>query len=51
MAAKTVGLSGPAPNETVSWGKIDPERLPASVVWLTGTYEKVLRKRAKSRKS
>ncbi len=84
----TGGLSGATPNEAVSWGKIDPERLPDSVVCyvdatvalplitayalarrkarkprrlfeqreammakLTGAYEKVLRKRAKSRKS
>jgi len=84
----TGGLSGATPNEAVSWGKIDPERLPDSVVCyvdstvalplitayalarrkarkprrlfeqreammarLTGAYEKVLRKRAKSKKS
>ena len=28
----TGGLSGATPNEAVSWGKIDPERLPDSVV-------------------
>jgi deoxyhypusine synthase len=28
----TGGLSGATPNEAVSWGKIDPERLPATVV-------------------
>ncbi len=84
----TGGLSGATPNEAVSWGKIDPERLPDSVVCyvdstvalplitayalarrkarkprrlfeqrdammekLKGAYEKVLRQRAKSRKS
>jgi deoxyhypusine synthase len=84
----TGGLSGATPNEAVSWGKIDPDRLPDSVVCyvdstvalplitayalarrkarkprrlfeqreammakLTGAYEKVLRKRAKSEKS
>ena len=84
----TGGLSGATPNEAVSWGKIDPDRLPDSVVCyvdstvalplitayalarrkarkprrlfeqreammakLTGAYEKVLRKRAKSGKS
>jgi deoxyhypusine synthase len=84
----TGGLSGATPNEAVSWGKIDPDRLPDSVVCyvdstvalplitayalarrkarkprrlfeqreammakLTGAYEKVLRKRAKSKKS
>ncbi|MGD0289689.1 MAG: deoxyhypusine synthase [Candidatus Binataceae bacterium] len=84
----TGGLSGATPNEAVSWGKIDPDRLPDTVVCyvdatvalplitayalarrkarkprrlfeqreammakLTGAYEKVLRKRAKSGKS
>src|ERR1700693_58739 len=84
----TGGLSGATPNEAVSWGKIDPDKLPDSVVCyvdstvalplitsyalarrkarkprrlfeqreammakLTGAYEKVLRKRAKSKKS
>ena len=84
----TGGLSGATPNEAVSWGKIDPERLPDSVVCyvdstvalplitayalarrkarkprrlfeqrdammekLKGAYEKVLRQRAKGRKS
>jgi deoxyhypusine synthase len=28
----TGGLSGATPSEAVSWGKIDPERLPDSVV-------------------
>src|ERR1700674_2793620 len=28
----TGGLSGATPNEAVSWGKIDPERLPDTVV-------------------
>ncbi|MGH7841075.1 MAG: deoxyhypusine synthase family protein, partial [Candidatus Binataceae bacterium] len=28
----TGGLSGATPNEAVSWGKIDPARLPDSVV-------------------
>ena len=28
----TGGLSGATPNEAVSWGKIDPDRLPDSVV-------------------
>jgi deoxyhypusine synthase len=83
----TGGLSGATPNEAVSWGKIDPDRLPDTVVCyvdatvalplitayalarrkarkprrlfeqreammakLTGAYEKVLRKRAKSGK-
>jgi deoxyhypusine synthase len=84
----TGGLSGATPNEAVSWGKIDPERLPDSVVCyvdstvalplltayalarrkprkprrfyeqreammarVTGAYEKVRRKRERSRKS
>ncbi|HEX4211327.1 MAG TPA: deoxyhypusine synthase [Candidatus Binataceae bacterium] len=84
----TGGLSGATPNEAVSWGKIDPERLPDSVVCyvdstvalplltayalarrkprkprrlyeqreammarLTGAYEKVRRKRERSKKS
>ena len=84
----TGGLSGATPNEAVSWGKIDPDKLPDTVVCyvdstvalplitayalarrkarkprrlfeqrdammakLTGAYEKVLRKRAKSGKS
>jgi deoxyhypusine synthase len=83
----TGGLSGATPNEAVSWGKIDPDKLPDTVVCyvdstvalplitayalarrkarkprrlfeqrqammakLTGAYEKVLRKRAKSGK-
>jgi deoxyhypusine synthase len=28
----TGGLSGATPSEAVSWGKVDPERLPDSVV-------------------
>jgi deoxyhypusine synthase len=84
----TGGLSGATPAEAVSWGKIDPDRLPDSVVCyvdstvalplitayalarrkarkprrlyeqrdammakLKGAYEKVLRQRAKSKKS
>jgi deoxyhypusine synthase len=84
----TGGLSGATPNEAVSWGKIDPDRLPDSVVCyvdstvalplltayalerrkprkprrlyeqreamlarVTGAYEKVRRKRARSGKS
>jgi deoxyhypusine synthase len=84
----TGGLSGATPNEAVSWGKIDPERLPDSVVCyvdstvalplltayalerrkprkprrlyeqreammarVTAAYEKVRRKRERSRKS
>jgi deoxyhypusine synthase len=83
----TGGLSGATPNEAVSWGKIDPDRLPDSVVCyvdstvalplitayalerrkprkprrlyeqrevmmarLTGAYDKVRRKRERSRK-
>ena len=30
--ADTGGLSGATPGEAVSWGKIDPERLPDAVV-------------------
>src|SRR5277367_1536991 len=33
----TGGLSGATPNEAVSWGKIDPERLPDSVVCYVDT--------------
>ncbi len=33
----TGGLSGATPNEAVSWGKIDPDRLPDSVVCYTDT--------------
>src|SRR6185369_11479161 len=29
----TGGLSGATPSEAVSWGKIDPDRLPDAVVW------------------
>jgi deoxyhypusine synthase len=84
----TGGLSGATPAEAVSWSKIDPERLPDSVVCyvdstvalplitayalarrkarkprrlyeqrdammakLKGAYEKVLRQRARSKKS
>jgi deoxyhypusine synthase len=84
----TGGLSGATPAEAVSWGKIDPDRLPDSVVCyvdstvalplitayalarrkarkprrlyeqrdammakLKGAYEKVLRQRARSKKS
>jgi deoxyhypusine synthase len=84
----TGGLSGATPNEAVSWGKIDPDKLPDTVVCyvdstvalplitayalarrkarkprrlfeqrdammdkLKGAYEKVLRKRAKEKKS
>jgi deoxyhypusine synthase len=84
----TGGLSGATPNEAVSWGKIDPDKLPDTVVCyvdstvalplitayalarrkarkprrlfeqrdammdkLKGAYEKVLRKRAKGKKS
>src|ERR1700683_1765218 len=84
----TGGLSGATPSEAVSWGKIDPDRLPDAVVCypdttiamplitayalarrkarkprrlfeqrdammekLKGAYEKVLRQRAKGRKS
>lgn len=84
----TGGLSGATPSEAVSWGKIDPDRLPDSVVCyvdstvalplitayalarrkprkprrlfeqrdammskLKGAYEKVLRQRAKHKKS
>jgi len=84
----TGGLSGATPAEAVSWGKIDPDRLPDSVVCyvdstvalplitayalarrkarkprrlyeqrdammakLQGAYEKVLRQRAKTKKS
>ena len=84
----TGGLSGATPNEAVSWGKIDPDKLPDTVVCyvdstvalplitayalarrkarkprrlfeqrdammdkLKGAYEKVLRQRAKGKKS
>ena len=84
----TGGLSGATPNEAVSWGKIDPDRLPDSVVCyvdttvalplltayalarckprkprrlyeqreammarLTGAYEKVRRKRERTKKA
>ncbi len=33
----TGGLSGATPNEAVSWGKVDPEQAPASVVCYTDT--------------
>jgi deoxyhypusine synthase len=33
----TGGLSGATPNEAVSWGKIDPDRLPDAVVCYTDT--------------
>ena len=33
----TGGLSGATPHEAVSWGKIDPERLPDAVVCYTDT--------------
>jgi deoxyhypusine synthase len=33
----TGGLSGATPNEAVSWGKVDPEQVPASVVCYTDT--------------
>ena len=33
----TGGLSGATPGEAVSWGKVDPERLPDSVVCYTDT--------------
>src|SRR5213075_276509 len=33
----TGGLSGATPGEAVSWGKIDPEKLPDSVVCYTDT--------------
>ena len=29
----TGGLSGATPSEAVSWGKVDPDRLPDAVVW------------------
>ena len=29
----TGGLSGATPGEAVSWGKVDPDRLPDAVVW------------------
>ena len=35
--ADTGGLSGATPGEAVSWGKVDPERLPDSVVCYTDT--------------
>jgi deoxyhypusine synthase len=33
----TGGLSGATPSEAVSWGKVDPERLPDAVVCYTDT--------------
>src|SRR5438067_3592888 len=33
----TVGLSGATPGEAVSWGKVDPDRLPDAVVVYTDT--------------
>jgi deoxyhypusine synthase len=33
----TGGLSGATPGEAVSWGKVDPEKLPSSVVCYTDT--------------
>jgi deoxyhypusine synthase len=35
--ADTGGLSGATPSEAVSWGKVDPARLPDSVVVYTDT--------------
>jgi len=35
--ADTGGLSGATPSEAVSWGKIDPDMLPSSVVCYTDT--------------
>jgi deoxyhypusine synthase len=33
----TGGLSGATPSEAVSWGKVDPDRLPDAVVCYTDT--------------
>jgi deoxyhypusine synthase len=33
----TGGLSGATPHEAVSWGKVDPNRLPDAVVCYTDT--------------
>ncbi len=33
----TGGLSGATPGEAVSWGKVDPDKLPSTVVCYTDT--------------
>ena len=36
----TGGLSGATPNEAVSWGKIDPDQLPGTVVVLRRQHDR-----------